>query len=166
MTAARKLSLWGCEGVDGACNAPLVGKDSGLSGTLVVKVLAEPNCAYQVDVDREGKWYSGFKATLPKCGSTTTSSSSSTSTTLSKAATTSTTARMTTTTELGASTTTIGPSTTGVPPSTPPSPPSTTPPLAFTGVGVGLMGLGVVGGLMTLTGGSILIYTRRRATGG
>jgi hypothetical protein len=72
------LNLWSKGNRDGS--------DTGTTGTLTVAVPATRNCAFQADVLRNGKWFSGNDATFTSCGGVapTTSTTTSTTTTTTK----------------------------------------------------------------------------------
>lgn len=147
----------------------LLGKDSGTSGVLVVTVPNVPSCYFQVDVSRNGVWYSGFKATVTDCGhtaTTTTTTSSTTSTTTStsttKAPTTSTTAKPKTSGGHGGTKPTTGAASgKGTGPATKSATSVPSSKLAFTGVGIAMWIVALLGALLALTGSLLLVYARR-----
>ena len=58
-----------------------VGTESGTTGTLTVSVPIAPGCSFQVDVLRNGTWFSGRDVTLSSCGGVVPTSTTSTTTT-------------------------------------------------------------------------------------
>lgn len=154
-----------------------LGSASGTSGLLLVRVPATTTCYFQVDVSRNGVFYSGFKKTVAFCGGVSVSSTSSTAST-SGSTTTSTIpvstvpVSSTPTTSHGSTSTTAkvkvhpatkggsgGGGSSGTSGSSPTSVPSSK--LAFTGAGFALTLLAVFGGLLLISGASLLIYARR-----
>lgn len=167
------LSLWG---ISKKGPQHLLGKASGSSGELVVKVPAEPGCNFQVDVYSKAKFYSGFKRQLANCGRTvvTTTTKPVGTTTTTKAAGTTTTTKPKTTGSTGGSTGSTGsPGTSGTGSgsggtgggSGSTQPPTTVPggKLAFTGAGLGMWITAALGALLILAGGLMLFYSSRYA---
>jgi len=151
----------------------LVGESTGTSGLLVVTIPQTTSCFFQVDVNRNGAFYSGFRRTVAFCGGVSVSSTTSPPTT-SAATTSPPTTSSPSTTKItavkkpktsggsgGSTTTTTKPASTGsgsggggttsVPPSK----------LAFTGAGFALWLMALFGALLLISGSLLLIYARR-----
>jgi hypothetical protein len=144
----------------------LLGSDKGTSGLLVVKVPSVSSCSFQVDVTRNGVWYSGFQRQVAFCGGVSVSSTSTSSTMNTvPPSTTATTSHVTVTTKpktsgkTGGTTPTSGPSTKGGSGSSPTSTPSSK--LAFTGAGLALTLVALLGALLLASGLGLLIYARK-----
>jgi hypothetical protein len=180
------LSLWN---IVSPTKQHLLGRDTGTSGKLIVKVPPTPGCDFQVDVyARQGKaqpkFYSGFKQQLTNCGrtvvtttttsgggtTTTTKPGGGTTTTTGAGGTTTTTKPKTTGSTGGSTTGSTGGSTTGSSGSSTggsgsaTTQPATTVPssqLAFTGAGLGMWLTAAIGALLILAGGLMLLYASR-----
>lgn len=164
-SATWRLSLWE---ILSSGTQKLVGRDSGTSGMLVVKVPQTSNCYFQVDVMRDTKYYAGFKKAVPFCGGTSVSGSTTTTTTHTTPTTTKTpptTSKPKTSGGGGTTPTTTAP---GSSSSSGSSPGTTTVPssqLAFTGVGTMMWITAILGLLLAVAGSSLLLYARRFARG-
>jgi hypothetical protein len=177
-TVTWELSLWEMTNPQ-----KYLGSDKGTSGLLMVRVPATSSCYFQVDVTRNGVFYSGFRRTIAFCGgvsvsSTSSSSSSSSSTspsstipvssvpvsstpTTSKGSTTSSTMKTsvhpaTKDGSGGSGSSGKGGSGSGTSPTSVPSSK-----LAFTGAGFALTLLAIFGALLLISGAGLLIYARR-----
>lgn len=71
------LNLWARGNAKGS---KLVGSESGTTGTLTVAVPFAPGCAFQVDVLRNGTWFSGKDTNLHSCGGVTPTSTTTSTT--------------------------------------------------------------------------------------
>jgi hypothetical protein len=170
-TRVWQLSLW-----EMGSPQKLVGEVSGTSGILVVDVPSTSSCFFQVDVNRNSVFYSGFRRTVAFCGGVSVSSSSTSPPTTSPAtsspSSTSPPTSFSTPTSKpgivgktkpstsggsGGSSTTTGDAGSGGTGSTP-TPPSK---LAFTGAGFALWMMALFGALLLLTGALLLLYARR-----
>lgn len=153
------LTLWNVTGN----KQHLLGKASGTSGELVVKVPAVAGCNFQVDVVMKTKFYSGFKRQLANCGRTvptTTTTKAGGTTTTTQGGNSTTTTKPKTTGSTGGSTSTSASGTGG---SGTTQPPTTVPggKLAFTGAGLGMWLTAALGALLILAGGLMLLYAGR-----
>jgi hypothetical protein len=145
-----------------------LGEDTGTSGLLLVHVPATAGCDFQVDVSRNGAFYSGFKRYVAFCGGVSVSSTSSTattsqSTTSSIPVSTVPVTKPKTKTSGGHTTTTVAPATKGGGSGGSGTPPTPVPSgkLAFTGAGTALTLLAILGALLLLSGVGLLVYARR-----
>jgi len=156
-TVTWTMTLFTCAAADSHCRTTQLGTIASHHGTLDLKVPAVPDCTYQVNVDRDKKFYSGQRDTFSPCSdsgqTTTTTSASSTSTT--KPRTTGTSGGTSATSGGGNKGGTSGPSG-GTIPTTP------TGALAFTGAGAMLDVLAGIGALLALAGIAVLWYMRPR----
>src|SRR5580692_5151818 len=84
-TVTWTMTLFTCAESDSHCRTTLLGTIASHHGTLELKVPPVPGCTYQVNVERNKKFYSGQRDTFTPCSTsgqtTTTTSSSTTSTT-------------------------------------------------------------------------------------
>jgi len=163
-TVTWQLSLWEIT-TKGQKRA---GTDSGTSGTLMVKVPATSSCDFQVDVTKNGTFYSGYKKVVAFCGGV--SVSGTTSTTVAPTTTTTKTTPTTTKPKTGGgggtTPTTTSPGTkSGSGGSTGTTAVSVAPSaLAFTGAGVMMWLVALVGLLLLAAGSGLLLYARRYPT--
>jgi hypothetical protein len=171
-TVTWELSLWEFQ----TKGQKFVGEDSGSSGNLFVKVPSTSTCYFQLDVTKNGKFYSGFRKVIPFCGGN--SVSGTTSTTVAPTTTTSrttpTTSKTTPTTSKpktsgggGTTPSTASPSSKsggGASPTTGSSTTVAPSALAFTGTGVMTWIVALIGLLLLAAGASLLLYARRYPT--
>jgi hypothetical protein len=151
----------------------LLGEDTGTSGVLLVHVPATAGCQFQVDVARNGVFYSGFKRFVAFCGgvsvssippTSTQSSTPSSSVPVSTVPVSSTPSTVKTKSSGGHTTTTVGPATKGGSGSGGSGSSTTSVPsskLAFTGAGTALTLLAILGALLLLSGLGLLVYAKR-----